>query len=205
MDDEIARKFLECPELRFYKHPEAAGCFLLAVSDELLAGRELPLITKIELGQVFREAALLAIHTHTEPNKKAAGEVLLKSLGLKKGGSEKYIEKAKRAKAANQEIADWYNVGKNEVQKKLEPMEISDRERLGKKLSHTVSVLLRVVGELGSVADSSEVSKRLRNYLEPQFRLLDENELVEHIHEAMREAKAKGLIEDIGRDIKLTL
>jgi len=204
MDDKTARQLLERPELRFHKEPEAAGSYLLALSNALLEGGELPPASRLALGQALREAALLAVDTDTQADKKAAGEALLKALGLLKGGGQKNLEQAARAGATNKEIADRHNIGKNEVPRKLSLVSASERELLDRRLSHTVGVLLRVVEEMGPVAGGPEVSEQLRKYLAPQFRMLSNDDIEMHVNDAMRLAKAEGLIESIGRDIKRT-
>ena len=199
MDDETAQYLLRNPELRFCKGEEAAGFFLLAISNALLEGREIPMQSQIALGQALREAALLSLNTHTKADKKAAGKSLLKSLALEKRGGMDHFERSAMTGQTKQKLADLYNIGKNEVPELLDALTKSERELLKDRIPITVGHLIRVIQELGPGAESTEAAKRLRDGLKPQFRMLTAQDIENHVNEAMREAHNQGLIEKIGR------
>ncbi|MFK5915355.1 MAG: hypothetical protein QM484_13370 [Woeseiaceae bacterium] len=174
----------------FAKDEKAAGKYLLAASDILLEGSEIPMALRISLGQALRESALVAL----DKGNKAAGDVLLKSLGLKKGGSDSKLIQAARAGVTNSELAARFNVGKNEVAVKVNKAREQDQELLNRRLSHTVSRLLMILDEMERGVYRIEVVKRLKDYLTSQNMLVDSGVIEKHIEAAFTLAKREQLI-----------
>lgn len=200
MNDEDIQRLLENPDVRFVKDKQAAGNYLLALSSALLEGRELPLQSAMALGQALREAALLALDGKQKP----AGDVLLKALGLKKGGGQRLLEQAMRNGVTNQTASESFSIGKNQLPDKRSALVDAERRDLERRLSHTVGTLLRAVDEAGPGASIHDVVARVRNGLQPQFRLVDSEDIAEHVREALREAEREGLIEMEASTVKRT-
>jgi len=174
----------------YAKDEKAAGKYLLAASDILLEGGEIPMALRISLGQALRESALIALD---EGNKKA-GDVLLKSLGLKKGGSDRKLLQAARAGVTNTELAVRFSVGKDQVAAKVNKAREQDQELLNRRLSHTVSRLLMILDEMERGVYAAVVTKRLRDYLTSQNMLVDADAIESHVQAAITLAKKEQLI-----------
>ena len=194
INDEIEQSALErwfFSEGMFAKDDkEAAGKYLLAASNILLEGGELPMVLRISLGQALRESALVALDKGNEK----AGDVLLKAFGLKKGGSDRKLIQAARTGATKTELAARFNVGKNEVAKKLKAVKSQEFELLNRRLSHTVQRLLLILSEMGKGAHTMEVTKRLREYLTSQNLLVDSGDIEKHVRDALELAQKEHLI-----------
>ena len=200
MDTDTVFHLCENPELRFLKEPTAAGSYLLALSCILLEGRELPPHSKVVLGQALREAALLALNG-SKSAKQDASEALLKALGLKKGGGTLLLEQVARNGATNEEMATRFNIGKNQISKVLSPVVASERELLGLRLTHTIGRLLSIIDEGGTGLSTSEATERVRDYLRPQFHLLDDEEIEGHVQMALKIACEENLITTKGSTV----
>ncbi len=192
--DSFPPEFNQCesPETRFYKVGGAAENWLLEIADKLLTGEKIPAQSRIALGQALRDAALTG-----------DGMALLKALGMKKGGGEKELEQAARAGATNEELAVAFNVGKNEVPKKIVKLKAAELAELDRRLSHTVGILLRAIEKEGQGASTQKVVESIHVHLQPQFRMLTHGQLEDHVTAALKLAVAENLIASEGSTITL--
>jgi len=174
----------------FVKDKDAAGKYLLEVSNILLEGGEVPAALRISLGQALRETALVAL----DEGNAIAGDVLLKSLGLKKGGSDLKLIQAARVGTTDKELAARFNVGKNEVAKKRKYVEGQELELLNRRLSHTVGRLIRMLDEMERGALITKVTDTLREYLTSQNLLVSSDDIEAHVQDALELAQAEHLI-----------
>ena len=188
--DKVLEKRRFLTQGMFAKDKDAAGKYLLEASNILLEGGELPAALRISLGQALREAALVAL----DKGNAAAGNVLLKSLGLKKGGSDLKLIQAARAGATNTELADRFDVGKNEVAKKRKSVEAQELEFLNRRLSHTVGRLLRILDEMERGALITKVTDTLKEYLTSQNLLVSSDDMDAHVQGVLKLAQAEHLI-----------
>lgn len=190
INDEIEQSILErwfFSQGMFAKDEGAARKFLLMASEELLEGGVINPALRITLGQALREAALCK-------DNNAASDVLLKSFGLKKGGSDLKLIQAARAGATNTELADQFNVGKNEIPKKLKAVKSQEIELLNRRLSHTVQRLLLILSEMEWGAQITEVTKHLREYLTAQNLLVSSDDIEKHVQDVLILAQKEELI-----------
>ena len=174
----------------FAKDKDAAGAYLLEASKILLEGGEVPAALRNSLGQALREAALVAL----DEGNAAASDVLLKSFGLKKGGSDLKLIQAARAGATNAELAERFNVGKDQVAKKLKSVKSQELELLNRRLSHTVGRLIRMLDEMERGALITKVTDTLKEYLTSQNLLVSSDDIEAHVQDALKLAQAEHLI-----------
>ena len=182
---------------------EAAGKYLLAASNLLLEGSEIPIALRISLGQALRESALVAF----EHGNEKAGDVLLKAVGLKKGGSDrKLIQAARVGNCTNEELGGRFNIGKDQVAKKLNVVKSQELELLNRRLSHTVQRLLLILSQQAKGEFTTpQVTTILREYLTSQNMLVSESDISDHVREAIKLAKKEYLVIEQGNVIFLNL